>query len=30
MTAFRRETLAKGNPLAFLFHAIGNVDLTLQ
>ena len=30
MTALRRSTLAAGNPLAFLFHAIGNVDLTVQ
>jgi hypothetical protein len=30
MARFRRKTLASGNPLAFLFHAIGDVDLTLQ
>jgi hypothetical protein len=30
MTMFRRQTLARGNPLAFLFHAIGDIDLTLQ
>ena len=30
LTDFRRMTLAAGNPLALLFHAIGDVDLTLQ
>lgn len=29
MTGFRRKTLERGNPLAFVFHAIGNVDLKL-
>jgi hypothetical protein len=30
MTGIRAELLAEGNPLAFVFHAIGNVDLTLN
>ncbi|MEO5740046.1 MAG: hypothetical protein ABIS29_05580 [Vicinamibacterales bacterium] len=30
MNGIRRELLAEGNPLAFVFHAIGNVDLTLN
>jgi hypothetical protein len=27
---YRRRTLEAGNPLAFLFHAIGDVDLTIH
>lgn len=30
MTTIRREVLATGNPLAFVFHAIGSVDLTVH
>jgi len=30
MTEIRAELLAEGNPLAFLFHAIGDVDLNLR
>jgi hypothetical protein len=30
MTGLRRRLLAQGNPLAFVFHALGNVDLTLN
>jgi hypothetical protein len=30
MTAFRRSTLATGNPLAFVFHVFGSVDLVIQ
>jgi hypothetical protein len=30
MTGIRARLLAEGNPLAFLFHAIGDVDLVLQ
>jgi hypothetical protein len=29
MTRFRRRVLAMGNPLAFVFHALGNIDLTV-
>lgn len=30
MTNWRRQLLSEGNPLAFVFHAIGNVDLAIQ
>jgi hypothetical protein len=30
MTDIRADLLAEGNPLAFLFHALGDVDLVLQ
>src|SRR5260221_7624328 len=30
ITAFRRESLQKGLPLAFTFNAIGDVDLKIQ
>jgi hypothetical protein len=30
MAEIRGELLAEGNPLAFLFHAIGDIDLVLQ
>ncbi len=30
MTEFRRLLLGQGNPLAFIFHAIGDTDLTLK
>jgi len=30
MTTIRADLLAEGNPLAFLFHAVGDVDLVLR
>lgn len=30
MTTLRRRLLAEGNPLAFVFHAVGNADLALD
>jgi hypothetical protein len=30
MAEIRAELLAEGNPLAFLFHSVGNIDLVLQ
>jgi hypothetical protein len=30
MAEIRADLLAEGNPLAFLFHAVGDIDLVLQ
>ena len=30
VTEFRRSLIGRGNPLAFLFHAVGDADLTVQ